>query len=212
MNRVLSAVIMGSALTASPALAQQGTNPSRVTQAPARPAAAPAAPTAPAAQAPGSQAPAGQTPAGQAPAQPEPVRTEIVKHDNWTVTCREFADKKRTCSGVLQVVQAQNNQTLFVWIVGKNNDGKVMSVLQTPTGIAIAPGVEVKLARGAARKAVYVNCETNRCEATMDLDEAFSRDAAASDNVEATIYSTTGQGVKFTLPFKGFDRAVAAVR
>jgi invasion protein IalB len=204
MNRVLCAVMMGGALTslALPASAQQGAAPNRVTQAPARPAAPaaqpPAAPAAPAAQAPA--------------AQPEPIRTEIVKHDNWTVTCREFADKKRSCSGVLQVVQAQNNQTLFVWIIGKNSDGKVMSVLQTPTGVAIAPGVEVKLTRGAARKAVYVNCETNRCEATMDIDEAFSRDASASDNVEATIYSTTGQGVKFTLPFKGFDRALAAVR
>ena len=72
--------------------------------------------------------------------------------------------------------------------------------------------MEVKLARGAPRKATYVNCEANRCEAALDLDDGFIRDASASENVEATLYSTNGQGVKFTLPFKGFDRAVAAVR
>ena len=157
-------------------------------------------------------APAGQpAPAQSAPA-PQPVRTEILAHDNWTVTCREFADKKRTCSGVLQVVQQQNNQVIFVWIVGKNAENKLMSVLQTPTGVAIGPGVEVKFARGPARKAVYANCEANRCEATLDLDDASIRDASATENTEATIISTGGQSVKFTLPFKGFDKALAAVR
>ena len=147
-----------------------------------------------------------------APPPPQPIRTEILAHDNWTVTCREFADKRKTCSGVLQVVQQQNNQVLFVWIVGRNAEQKLMSVLQTPTGVALAPGVEVKLAKGPVRKAVFVNCESNRCEATLDLDDAFVRDASATESVDATVVSTSGQSVKFTMPFKGFDKAVAAVR
>jgi invasion protein IalB len=182
-------------------------------QRPAAPAAQPQKPQAAQAQPAAPQAPApaaGQQPA--APVQPQPIRTEILAHDNWTVTCREFADKRRNCSAVLQVVQQQNNQVLFVWVLGKNNDGKLMSVLQTPTGVTLAPGVEIKLSRGAARKATFVNCDTSRCEATLEVDDAFIRDASASDNVEATIYSNAGQGVKFTLPFKGFDKAVAGVR
>jgi invasion protein IalB len=179
---------------AAPAPAQ------RPQQAPAQAQAAPAQPAAP------------QQAAPTAPAQPQPVRTEITPHDNWTVTCRDFADKRRACSAVLQVVQQQNNQVLFVWVLGKNNEGKLVSVLQTPTGVTLAPGVEVKLARGATRRATYVNCETNRCEATLDMDDAFIRDASGSESVEATLYSNAGQGVKFTLPFKGFDKALAAVR
>lgn len=189
-----------------PASAQQRpANPAATASPAARPQASPAQ------TAQGQPAAQGGTPA-QAPAQPQPVRTEIVPHENWTVTCREFADKRRLCSAVLQVVQQQNSQVLFVWILGKGNDGKVMSVLQTPTGVTLAPGVEVKLARGPNRKATYVNCEANRCEATLELDDGFVRDASASESVEATLYGTNGQGVKFTLPFKGFDKAVAAVR
>ena len=146
------------------------------------------------------------------PPPPQPIRTEIVVQDNWTVTCRDFADKRHSCSSTLQVVQQQSNQVLFVWIVGKNVDGRVMSVLQTPTGITIAPGVEVKFTRGPARKATFVNCETNRCEATLEMDDATIRDGSASDTVDATVTGTNGQNVKFTLPFKGFDKAVAAVR
>lgn len=169
----------------------------------ARPAAPPAASPAP---------PASATPQAASPPPPQPIRTEIVVQDNWTVTCRDFADKRHSCSSTLQVVQQQSNQVLFVWIVGKNVDGRVMSVLQTPTGITIAPGVEVKFARGPARKATFVNCETNRCEATLEMDDATIRDGSASDTVDATVTGTNGQNVKFTLPFKGFDKAVAAVR
>ena len=208
-NAVCALVIAALPAVAVPALAQQKPDPaaatSRTAQAntPQRPAAAPA-PAQPGAG-------GGATPAAPTPPPPQPIRTEITVHDNWTVTCREFADKKRTCSGLLQV-QAQNNQVVFAWIVGKNNDGKIMSVLQTPTGISIAPGVEVKPAKGPVRKGVYVNCETSRCEATLDMDDAFTRDVSGSEQVEASLFSNTGQGVKFTLPFRGFDKALAAVR
>ena len=132
--------------------------------------------------------------------------------DNWTVTCRDFADKRHTCSATLQVVQQQSNQVLFVWILGKNVENKLMSVLQTPTGIVIAPGVDVKFARGPARRAIFVNCDPNRCEATLDMDDALVRDAAAGETAEATVTGTNGQNVKFNLPIKGFDKALAAVR
>ena len=186
-------------LASGGALAQQrpATAPSGQRTAPA------AAPAQPAQAAP-------QQPNGTAQAQP--VRTEIVPHDNWTTTCREFADKRRSCSAVLQVVQQNNNQVLFVWVLGKNNEGKLISILQTPTGVTLAPGVDVKLSRGGTRKATFINCDNARCEASLDMDDSFLREASASDSVEATLYSNVGQGVKFTLPFKGFDKALSAVR
>lgn len=209
MQRVIRAALCAVSLifAAGEVLAQQQ-RPPAAAPAPAQRAPTPTAQAAPAQPAP--QQP--QTAAPSAPPQPQPVRTEITPQENWTITCRDFADKRRVCSAVLQVVQQQNNQVLFVWVLGKSNDGKLVSVLQTPTGVTLAPGVEVKLARGAPRKATYVNCEASRCEATLDMDDAFIRDASGSENVEATLFSNAGQGLKFTLPFKGFDKAIAALR
>ena len=189
---------------------QQQQRPAPAAPAQRPPAAPPQSPAPQTAQ----QGASGAAPAQQPsqPAQPQPVRTEIVPHENWTVTCREFADKRRACSAVLQVVQQQNNQVLFVWVLGKSNEGKLVGVLQTPTGVTLAPGVEVKLSRGGSRKATFVNCDASRCEATLDLDDAFIREASGSENADATIFSNAGQGVKFTLPLKGFDKAIAAVR
>lgn len=195
-----SLLAIASILGRTPALAAD--DPIRLSQRSPPPAA-----SAPSAPGPGS-APATTSPA---PA-PQPIRTEIVTHDNWTVNCSDFADKRRVCSATLQLLQNGTNQVVFAWVMGKNADGKVLSILQTPTGIAIGPGVEIKPTKGSARKAAYVNCEAARCEAALEMEDGFARDAAASDTVDATIFGTSGQGVKFTLPFKGFDKALAAVR
>src|SRR3569833_152648 len=114
---VLALVAVAMPLVAGEAF---GLDKPRVAQPGPRPDPAPATPPAP------QPAPAHQGAAAPAPQQPQPIRTEIVSHDNWTVTCREFADKRKTCSGMLQVVQSQNNQIVFVWIVGKDPEGKMM--------------------------------------------------------------------------------------
>ena len=175
-------------------------------QAPRTPAAQPAQPPAPApAQA---QEAAGQ----QAP--PTPQRTEIIKHDNWTVTCSEFAENRqpRSCSAVLQVVQANSKQILFSWIISPGDGRKTMASFQTPTGIMVAPGIELKLGDGAARKIPFVSCEQGRCTASTVMDDGFLRDASAAETAQATIYGLNGQGVQFGIPLKGIDKAVAAVR
>lgn len=196
------AALLGATLATSGARAVE-TAPSRVAQ--ARPPTPPAAPAPAASAAPPAAAPA-------VPPPPQPIRTEIIAQDNWTITCRDFADKRHTCSGTLQVVQQPSNQVLFVWVVGKNVEGKLMSVLQTPTGVMLAPGIELKFVRGAVRRATFVRCDPNQCEATLDMDDALVRDASASETVDATVIGTNTQTAKFSLPFKGFDKAVAAVR
>lgn len=167
------------------------------------------------------QPPAASPPAAQAPAPSreqaapaQPQRTEIVTQDNWTVTCREFAGSppRRVCSATLQVVQTGSNQVLFAWTIGSNEDNKLVSVLEMPPGVLIAPGVELKLARGNVRKAPFLSCEATQCDASIVMDDAFIRDAAATETAEATVYGTDGQGLQFNIPLKGFDKALAGLR
>jgi invasion protein IalB len=178
--------------------------------------AAPAQRAAPAQPGP-SQAPAGPATGGQAPAAqtpPQPQRTEILNHDNWTVTCREFAEgrARRLCSASLQVINSNTKQVLFAWLIGTNNDNKLVSVVQTLPGVSITPGVELKLARGSPRKLPYVNCDPAHCEALILMDDSFIRDASATETAEALVIGKNGQGVQFKFPVKGFDKALAAVR
>ncbi len=154
-------------------------------------------------------APAAQTPQ---PAPPQPTRTEILNFDNWNVTCRDFAEGKRkhVCFAQLQIVQQSNNQVVFAWTIGFDDENHQLMTLQTPTGVLITPGVDLKLTKGS-RAVPYTACETGHCLATLPLDAALVRELTATTDVKATIHASDGRDVEVNVPLKGFDKAYAAL-
>ncbi len=196
-NLVLGFVV----LAVAPALAQ---SPIQVAQQ-KPPAAAPA-------PAPQPQQPQSPPPAQPAPVQP--VRTEILNFDNWSVTCRDFAEgkHKHICFALLQIVQQNNNQNqvVFSWTIGLDEDNHQVMTLQTPTGVALIPGIELKLAKGS-KTIAYTSCETGHCLATSAVDAGLVRDLSASTDIQAIIHSSDGREVTVNIPMKGFEKAYAAL-
>jgi invasion protein IalB len=212
MRPIQSVLAIGCALAllaAGASLAQStSTTPARppANRPAAPPAAAPAA--APAQAAPGASAQA----APAAPTQSQPVRTETITFTNWTVTCREVGGAtKRNCSAVMQAIDQNRRQVVMTWIFGHTPEGALTTVLRTPTGVLLQRGVDLKLGEAAPRKLTYVNCDTQQCEATIPMDNAFVKDASAAQSAAAVIVAKTGQTITVTLPIAGFDKAVAAV-
>jgi invasion protein IalB len=164
-----------------------------------------------------AQTPAAGQPAAPAqpasPPPPQPFRTEILAFDNWTVTCREFAEgkRKRFCFATLQVVQQNTSQAVFVWTIGYDDDNHPAMTFQTPSGVLIAPGVELKTPKGT-RAVPFVSCEPGRCTATAMVDPAFLKDLATTTGVDASIHASAGNTVRFDIPMKGFDKALAALK
>jgi invasion protein IalB len=198
----LSACLLWGAM--SPALSQEA----RLAQfAPRAPAAAPHANP--------PQTTGQQTAAAQpAPAAPQvPTRVEILNFDNWAVTCNEFADGPRSkrCSALLQIMQQNTNQTVFTWTVGVDERKQLMAVMQTPTGVVIAPGIEFKIGR-LVQKIPFTSCEPGRCVATMTVDNNLLREMTTAQTAEATIQGAQGNTVQFNIQMKGFDRAYASLK
>lgn len=145
-------------------------------------------------------------------------RTEILTFDNWRVTCQENAQSggKRTCTGQLNIaVKAQNQgaqpQVVFTWLLGLN-EGKAISVFQVPTGVLIAPGMEMKIGSKFDHKEGYRACAPQLCEVTLPMTDAFVKSAIAAATSEFTISALDGRKLKFTVNMKGFDKALAEVR
>jgi invasion protein IalB len=155
-------------------------------------------------------APAAQ-PAPQAGATLPAQRTETINYDNWILTCREFLEgaKKRNCAATVAVQRSENGQTVFALSVQLNEQGKITASIQTPTGVAIAPGVELKFDKTTARKAAFDFCEPSRCVASLAVDSAFVRDASAAGTMALVVQSADGKPVNFEFPIKGFDKAYA---
>jgi invasion protein IalB len=162
--------------------------------------------------------PAGQTTGQQtAAAQPAPqipTRVEILNFDNWAVTCNEFADGPRTkrCSALLQILQQNTNQTVFTWTVGIDEHKQLVAVIQTPTGVTIAPGVELKVGKLPVQKIPFASCEPGRCVATMTVDTNLAKEMSTSPTAEAIIQGSQGNTVQFNIQLKGFDRAYMALK
>lgn len=174
--------------------------------------------TAPARPQPGRSAQAplpAQNPAQSQQAQPAPkipARTEILTFDGWIVTCSEFeAPKNKVCSALLQIQQQNNGQVVFSWTVALDSNRQVVGVMQTPTGVAIGPGVELRVGKLPARKIPFASCETARCVASMTMDANLLRELSASPTAEAVVQGSQGNTVQFNIQMKGFDKAYAVL-
>jgi invasion protein IalB len=149
-----------------------------------------------------------------APAPPQiPTRTEILNFENWAVTCNEFADAPRAkrCSALLQILQQNTNQIVFTWTVAMDEHKQLVAVLQTPTGVVIPPGVELRVGKLPPQKIPFASCDSGRCIATATVDANLVREMATSPTAEAIVQGSQGNTVQFNIQMKGFDRAYAVL-
>lgn len=150
-----------------------------------------------------------------APAPSTPQRTEQTVQDGWIITCVEMSGQtKKTCSAQMQVKENQQNRTIFVWVIGRTADGTLASVFQGPTGVQIQKGIEIKLGNAAPRKANYVVCTAQSCEASLTMDDAMVKEVLAAVNANAVVTLTVADGrtVQIPMPLKGVDKVLAAIR
>jgi len=205
---------LGRGQTAQTAQPAQTAPPTRPVS-PRAPAATPAAPAAPPAAAPPAPAPAAPpaanappAPAAQPPA-PKPTRTEILNFDNWVVTCNEFAEgpKTRVCAALLQIAQQNTNQIVFAWTIAVDNSKQLVTIMQTPTGVNIPPGVELRVGKVPPHKIPFASCDAGRCVASLPMDAALLREMTTVPTAEAVIQGSQGNTVQFNIQMKGFDKA-----
>jgi invasion protein IalB len=145
------------------------------------------------------------------PAAPQITKTETSKVDNWLLTCVEFANPatKRACSAKSQIVQEKTNNVVFIWEIGPNNERKIISVMQVPTGVMIEAGLELRIGKAAPRKLAYTSCEPNRCSIVFPVDEKLVKEMAVSPKVEAVIKVVNGSILTFQIDATGIDKAYA---
>jgi invasion protein IalB len=120
----------------------------------------------------------------------------------------------------LRLVEENRQQNLGSWILGRNNEGALVAVLQTAmfqtpnssAGLLISKGIELKLGTAGIRRLTYSACEPQRCEASIPMDDAMVKEAVAAANATITIYARDGTALNINVPsIKGIDKAVAAL-
>jgi invasion protein IalB len=152
-------------------------------------------------------------PAPQPAPQNQPAeKVETINFDSWILSCREFVEgpKKRNCAMTVSVRKSDTNRTVLSWTVRQAENGQIVSVIEALPGISIAPGIQLKLDKGAAvRKFPIETCEPNWCSASLPMDKAFIREVATSSKVTIVVTSSAGQPFTFEFPINGFEKAYA---
>lgn len=127
---------------------------------------------------------AGSTPALAAAAS----QNETVTFQGWSVSCTPLgaAGQSRTCLAKTAVIKSKEDPRPIVFMNIVKADGKSTLVIQTPTGIDLAPGVMLKIGDAAPRHLNYVSCEPALCSAAVPMDEALTREVAESPIASAS--------------------------
>ena len=146
--------------------------------------------------------------AGAQPAPPPITWKTTGTFGSWQVQCQE--SNAKFCRAVLQVIR--DKQVIMTWLVGPDGKGVLQNVLQTPTGVMVSAGIDIKVGSAAARHANFMTCGPQGCAAAAPMDEAFIKDASAAAKTDVVLYAPNGQSVDFGIPTGGLDKAVAALR
>ena len=72
--------------------------------------------------------------------------------------------------------------------------------------------VVLKLGKGPQRTLPYTACESQRCEASMAMDDAMIKDALASHETVLTIVTIDGRDINFKMDIGGIDKVFADLR
>lgn len=130
-------------------------------------------------------------------------------YGNWQMRCHAGAvGDKKSCVGVLEVIDAKKHQLILGWLMGLNGKGGITSTFQTPTGVLVARGVDLQLGNSAVRHLDYSACGANGCEASLVMDDSMIADAEAADQAKITLYAANGKAVNLGIPVKGVNQVV----
>ena len=154
----------------------------------------------------------------QAPAQPAgppPIQwTTVGRFGSWEARCTNNPPNgaAKLCTALLQVMDNRTKKVLVAWIVGPDDKGALQTVLQTPTGVMVSAGVEVKLGKAAARKINYQSCGAQQCVAIAPMNDAFVKEVVAADKADLTLTALNGRTLNFGIPVNGLDKALDAIK
>jgi invasion protein IalB len=157
--------------------------------------------------------PAPTTPGAQGPASDERV-TRTEQHQDWLVRCGRPGGQSEVCEMVQQPV-GENGEPIMAVAVGKvpGNPNPGMIIL-LPLGIALPPGVELRIDDGAEIEAPVDRCERQGCQVEMLLEPDLLTALKAGSRVTVDFHVQQQDGLqRVRVPFSllGFTAALDEV-
>lgn len=149
------------------------------------------------------------------------IRTESKAVDAWQVICNFGKNNQKLgCSAILKITQKiaaksdkdkPQDSLVMLWQISKGRDGSYVSSIQTPTGVLIKPGVQLKLASVHGVTLTYVACDSSACTAGAVMDDNLLQQAKKAQTAEIVLQSIDGKAYTYSFSPKGIDKAILEI-
>ncbi len=137
-------------------------------------------------------------------------RTDTTTYGGWTVTCRQVVDSKAgpQCAAQLRVVEPNTKTIVVFWQIANSGKDALSSVIQTPTGVQIKPGIELAVGKAAPVKIDFDTCSPRNCEAVSQISAAMADQIRKAIDVTFTVTAKDGRQIHFKAPLDGSMKAL----
>jgi invasion protein IalB len=142
----------------------------------------------------------------------------------WQLSCStDKTSKKSNCIGILRITQQIAEPTekepqktvakvALAWIISKAPNGKLMTSIETPSGVIIKPGVEMIFDKSPAKTIPFATCNPQSCIATSEMNDAFLKQARSAAKVEVKIQSPIGKAFAYTFEPTGIKDVIKSIQ
>jgi invasion protein IalB len=137
------------------------------------------------------------------------ARTHVTRHTAWATVCVEQEEPgPAACRLETRLQDARTRQTLFRWQIGYAEDGRVLSVAQTPNGVLLSAGLELELTDIRATRLPFSTCSDSACESAFFMEDRLIDTLSARAAVSARFVTADGRPIELAVSMDGFASAL----
>ncbi len=141
------------------------------------------------------------------------IRRIIQPFENWTLICDENLKKKKKVCNISQIIVDRRGNQIFSWSLAATQSGEPFMLLRTPSAINKKNMLRVRFpGRDAELSFPFKGCDETVCLALMPAGPLTRQNIAQGSDVTISFTLADGKLVRITVPLKGIEAALKAIK
>ena len=131
---------------------------------------------------------------------------------DWQVACERTKQGGQLCHIFQKLTLKKSGKLVLHVAVGHSLKGKPFALFVAPLGIALRPGVQLKVGGGKPHRMPVQVCTPRGCQASLALDKALIRELKRANTATFTFVRPDGKAFNVSISLKGFTKGFDSLR
>ena len=131
---------------------------------------------------------------------------------SWTLRCASASNTQSDCMMFQNLVLKTGGQPVLQFGIGiAPDDGRSTVLVSLPLGIALPPGITIRIDEGTAATFPVERCEPDGCRAGMKLRDSTVKQLSQGQKLHVTFHDGARKPINVSLSLDGFSVAYQAL-